>query len=279
MHTQPDISDWIGRTEIATDRIDLRPAMLMQSVVPSDHVLHEGAKLPPLWNWLYFHSPSPLEQLGRDGHAAKGGFLPPTDLPRRMWAGGRFRFHGDLCIGDQVTRRSEILNITPKTGRSGRLCFVTVGHHYIRDDQTLWHEEHDIVYRDDPLPDQPAPLPMPAPTGPDVSETITPSIVMLFRYSALTFNGHRIHYDRSYVREVEGYPDLVFHGPLTATLLAGIAQRCSDTRMVAFDYRAVAPLFDTAPFQISAKRDADGATAWATTPQGALAMQATARFE
>lgn len=273
-----NLSDWIGATQQVTDRLDPGPARLMQSIVPVSARFQSGAPLPPLWNWLYFHDPAPLDQLGRDGHASKGGFLPPVPLPRRMWAGGRFEFPGDLYIGDDVTRRSTIQQVTPKTGRSGPLCFVTVEHRYMRSGETVWREEHDIVYRTDPVPGQPAPKPTAPPRDFTDQETITPSVVMLFRYSALTFNGHRIHYDRQYCREVEGYRDLVFHGPLTATLLAEFATRGSSARMVSFAYRAVSPLFDTAPFRIFLNRKADETHAWACTPSGDLAMEAWARF-
>lgn len=270
-----NLSDWIGRSETVTDTLDLRPAQLMQSVWPTPDRFEIGSPLPPLWCWLYFHQPAPLDQLGRDGHPRKGGFLPPVPLPRRMWAGGRFEFHGDLRIGEAITRRSTLLDVAPKQGKSGPLCFVTVEHRYQRDTRTVWREEHDIVYRADPAPDQPTPKPVRAPANPAYRETVTPSPVMLFRYSALTFNGHRIHYDRPYARAVEGYPELVFHGPLAATLLADLCRRSGGARMRAFEYRAVAPLFDTQPFDICWRKGA----AWAQTHENTLAMQAAARFE
>jgi len=276
--TGPDPREWIGREEAAEDTIDRRPAYLMQSILPVRRRFGPGDPLPPLWNWLYFQVPAPLDQLGRDGHPEKGGFLPPVSLPRRMWAGGKFAFNGPLRIGDVVIRRSKILKVEPKTGRTGRLCFVTVEHRYVRDDEVVWREEHDIVYRDNPEPGQPAPAPIPAPERFTDRETVTPSPVMLFRYSALTFNGHRIHYDRGYCRDVEGYPDLVFHGPLAATLLADFAERKSDGQLARYSYRAVSPLFDAQPFEIFLDRK-DGATnAWACTPSGALAMTAEAVF-
>ncbi|MBY6048433.1 MaoC family dehydratase N-terminal domain-containing protein [Vannielia litorea] len=276
--TAPALESWVGRTETAEDTLDLRPARLMQSILPHSAPLQTGDVLPPLWNWLYFHQPAPLDQLGRDGHPKKGGFLPPVDLPRRMWAGGRFEFPGDLRIGEAVQKRSEILKVAQKEGRSGRLCFVTVEHRYLQGGETLWREEHDIVYREDPAPGQPKPAPAPAPEAFTEQEVVQPSIVMLFRYSALTFNGHRIHYDRPYCREVEGYPDLVFHGPLTATFLADFARRKSEGRMESFSFRAVSPLFDTADFGIYLSQN-DGLTeAWACTPEGHLAMKAEARF-
>ena len=274
----PVLEDWIGRTAREHDTLDPRPARLMQSVLPTGAPLERGDLLPPLWNWLYFHDPAPLDALGRDGHPRKGGFLPPVPLPRRMWAGGRFEFPGDLRLGDEVERRSEILEVAPKVGRTGPLCFVTVEHRYVQGGRTRWREEHDIVYREDPSPDRPAPAPVAAPERFTDRETVSPSIVMLFRYSALTFNGHRIHYDRQYARDVEGYPDLVFHGPLTATFLAGFAARRSAGRLATFGYRALSPLFDTAPFDIFLAREGNATTAWASTPEGHLAMRAEATF-
>ncbi|MCB2011999.1 MAG: MaoC family dehydratase N-terminal domain-containing protein [Geminicoccaceae bacterium] len=274
----PALEDWIGRTEVHRDTLDARPANLMQSLLPVGVELAPGDALPPLWNWLYFHAPSPLDALGRDGHPKKGGFLPPVELPRRMWAGGRFEFAGDLRIGDDIVKKSKILKVAPKTGRTGPLCFVTVEHRYTRSDQTIWREEHDIVYREDPSSDQPKAKPVAPPETITDRETINPSIVMLFRYSALTFNGHRIHYDREYARNVEGYPDLVFHGPLTATFLAEFTKRKSAGRMATFSYRAMSPLFDTRPFNIFLGRGDGHTTAWACTPEGHLAMQAEATF-
>jgi 3-methylfumaryl-CoA hydratase len=275
--TAPDLSAWVGREERVADMLDPRQARLMQSILPTDDTFAPGAPLPPLWNWLYFHVAPPLDQLGRDGHAKKGGFLPPVDLPRRMWAGGRFWFDGDLCIGDAVERRSTILKVAPKEGRSGNLCFVTVGHEYLRAGIVVWREEHDIVYREDPKPGAPTPTPQPPPERFDRREVVTPSLVMLFRYSALTFNGHRIHYDRQYAREVEGYPDLVFHGPLTATFLADFARRAAgETRLTRFSYRALSPLFDTQPFEMRLSYGQDKMELCAVTPEGGLAMTAEA---
>lgn len=272
------LQGWIGRTETQRDVLDLRQVNLMQSILPLGAPLGTGDALPPLWNWLYFHAPAPLDQLGRDGHPKKGGFLPPVPLPRRMWAGGRFEFLGDLRIGDDIVKHSKILKVAPKVGSTGPLCFVTVEHRYQREGQTLWREEHDIVYREDPSPDQPKAAPVAPPEAHTDRETVTPSIVMLFRYSALTFNGHRIHYDRDYARNVEGYRDLVFHGPLTATFLAEFANRQSAGRLSGFTYRAMSPLFDTKPFDLFLNREGAKTSAWACTPDGHVAMQATATF-
>lgn len=273
------LSDWAGRREEARDLLDLRQARLMESILPAPHPLAPGAAVPELWHWIWFHEPQPLDSLGRDGHPERGGFLPPVPLPRRMWAGGRFWFHGDLPLEAPAVKRSVIASVREKKGRSGPLCFVTVRHEIGPEEgPAAVTEEHDIVYRSDPAPGAPAPEPAAPPQGATLREVVTPSPVMLFRYSAVTFNGHRIHYDRDYCRETEGYPSLVFHGPLTGTLLAALARRMGGRPLARFSFRAVAPLFDDAPFAICARPEGDGARLWAETPGGALAVEAEAAW-
>lgn len=273
------LREWIGRRETHRDTVALGPTSRMEMTLDRDPVLAQGDALPPLWHWLYFLQTARIGNLGRDGHPARGGFLPPVALPRRMWAGSRFGFATPLRIGDIATRTSTIKDVTLKQGRSGALCFVTVHHAFDVDGTAAFWEEHDIVYREDPAQGE-----TPVPTGPvgtdwDVTERITPSEVLLFRYSALTFNGHRIHYDRAYAREVEGHAGLVVHGPLLATLLVDLAQRTSEGAAPrSFTFRAHSPLFDTAPFTLHAGRDGDATTLAAATPGGQLAMQATATF-
>lgn len=276
------LRSWIGRSVEAVDILGPRPARLMQATLDQSPSLGMGDELPPLWHWLYFLDGAPLSELGRDGHARLGDFLPAVDLPRRMWAGGRFAFHAPIRIGEEIRKVSTIKEVALKEGRSGALCFVTVLHELFGGDGGLrLGEEHDIVYREDPAPGASEPAPVAPPDGAAMTETVTPTPVMLFRYSALTFNGHRIHYDRDYAREVEGYPGLVFHGPLTATLLADLAVRqMRGRRLVRFDYRGVRPLLDTAPFAIKARAgDAVGTVeVWAETPDKHLAMTARAAF-
>lgn len=273
------LKKWIGKQETVTDVINPTPARLMQAVVGNTVDISLGAELPPLWHWLYFLSAQLQDQLGRDGHPKLGGFLPPVDLPRRMWAGGRFKFERPLRFGETVTKKSTIISIELKDGRSGPLCFVTVTHSFYVNNTFCFSEEHDIVYREDPSPNAAKPTAVMPPSGATWEITISPDPVMLFRYSALTFNGHRIHYDRQYCREVENYPDLVFHGPLTATLLIGsVFERSSGQYAQSFRFRAIAPLFDTQPFQIKSKTSGEEVTVWAETPDGALAMQATVEF-
>ncbi|MEP0942495.1 MAG: MaoC family dehydratase N-terminal domain-containing protein [Rhizobiaceae bacterium] len=265
---------WIGNTQSATDTLTVEPARLMQATMDHEASLNSGDCLPPVWHWLYFLTGAPMSKLGRDGHAALGEFLPPVALPRRMWAGGRLEFAKPVELGETINKSSSIKDISLKHGKSGALAFVTVRHSYSGPEgDDRFTEEHDIVYREDPKPDAPKPAPVsPSSATPQHSETITPSTVQLFRYSALTFNSHRIHYDRDYCKDVEGYPGLIFHGPLTATLLADLAvRRIGGKPLKSFSFRAVAPLFDNAPFTIH--HDGEG-TVWAETPEGGLAMKA-----
>ena len=272
-----DLTDWTGRSETATDLLRPFPADALAATLDRDETYPEGAALPDLWHWLYFLPLHRLSESGRDGHAAKGGFLPPVPLPRRMWAGSRFRFLRPLTIGAEATKTSTIARVEPKQGRSGPLCFVTVSHDFRQDGQHCIAEEHDIVYREDPAPGAPAPVAQPAPEGSDFSRTIHPDPVLLFRYSALTFNGHRIHYDQPYATGVEGYPGLVVHGPLLATLLLDLLRRQTDAPVAEFSFRALTTITDTDDFSIhGARRDDGSIRLWARRADGALAMDATA---
>jgi 3-methylfumaryl-CoA hydratase len=270
------LQQWVGKTETAHAPIAAGTAQALAATLDRSDL---PANLPPLWHWIYFWSAAQQAQLGPDGHPARGGFLPPVPLPRRMWAGGRLAFHVALPLDIEATRTSTVKQVDVKKGASGTLAFVTVGHEISVDGTLCVTEEHDIVYRAAPLPGAVAPPAKQAPQDATWSRTITPDPVLLFRYSALTFNGHRIHYDRAYVTEVEGYPGLVVHGPLIATLLADLVRRhLPDATMRSFDFRAVGPLFDTETFTVNGRLDADGIHVhlWAANAHGALAMQATA---
>lgn len=273
------LARWIGKQEEAVDVIDPRTARLMQATLDRTPSLEPGDALPPLWHWLYFPTVVAQKDLGRDGHPKLGGFLPPVDLPRRMWAGGRFGFERALRIGEAAQRRSVIKDVQLKEGRSGPLCFVTVRHEVSAGDVFCFWEEHDIVYREDPKPDAPRPVPPEAPGDFMWKRRVEPDPILLFRYSALTFNGHRIHYDRQYSVEVEGYPGLVFHGPLTATLLFDLLLEQNPGCWVSrYEFRAVSPLFDTAAFDLMGRRDGEIAELWTSNPDGRLAMSAKAEF-
>ena len=274
----PDLQDWIGRSETSNDLILGRRCRAMAALLDREESFQAGDFLPPLWHWLYFWSVVPQSGLGAEGHGKLGGFLPPVDLPRRMWAGSRIRFPRALLIGSDATRHSTVLDVTEKTGRSGRLVFVTVRHVIEAGGDVCIDEQHDIVYREPPAPGAARPEPEPAPADPPWRREVTPDPVMLFRYSALTFNGHRIHYDADYARDVEGYPGLVVHGPLLATLMVDLArQENPEARIEAFEFRALSPIFDTAPFTVAGAPDEDveGAAAdlWIAGPDGGLAMK------
>jgi len=273
------LQQWVGKTEVLHETVRPEVAAALAATLDYPDAPGPGEPLPPLWHWTNFNAVARQSQLGADGHPKRGGFLPPVPLPRRMWAGGRFVFHAPVPIGAAVARTSTIASVSAKEGSTGRLVFVTVRHEISRDGQPAITEEHDIVYRDLPTPGSPTPPPKAAPPGARWSRTIDPDPVLLFRYSALTFNGHRIHYDRSYVTEVEGYAGLIVHGPLIATLLVDLVRRELPQASIAqFRFRALSPLFDTEPFSVCGEPAADGATInlWAQNSRGELAMQAEA---
>jgi 3-methylfumaryl-CoA hydratase len=270
---------WLGRTEQRADLISAAPLNAWAATLDRDDPeALPGSDLPPLAHWLFFLPLARQSEIGPDGHPQRGGFLPPIPLPRRMWAGGRLTFHHALQVGDEVTRTSRIVNVDAKSGRSGALAFVTVRHEISNARGLAIGEEHDIVYRDAPRPGAAAPEPQAAPHDETFSRRIVPDPVLLFRFSALTFNGHRIHYDRRYVTEVEGYPGLIVHGPLIATLLMDLLRReRPDARVQRFAFTAKSPLFDLHPFDVCGRFDGERSVAlWARSHQGALAMQASA---
>jgi 3-methylfumaryl-CoA hydratase len=276
------LQSWVGRQEVARDVVTPAPYVALAATLDHDATRPApGTPLPPLWHWLYFLPVHRRSELGPDGHAQRGGFLPPVALPRRMWAGSRFAFREPIRVGDALTRVSTIESVKEKTGRTGPLVFVTVRHEVTRDGEAApaLVEHHDIVYREAPRPGEAAPPPLQAPTSAAFEARWVPDDVLLFRYSALTFNGHRIHYDRRYATGVEGYPGLVVHGPLLATLLLDLLRTHQpEARVTAFAFRAVRPVFDTASFAVcGAPGDAPGAIhLWVRDGDGLLAMDATA---
>jgi len=272
-------SQWLGAHVEAHDVVTEAPIRLLAATLDRTPGPAETDALRPLWHWLYFLPGERQSNIGEDGHPKRGGFLPPVALPRRMWAGGRFTFHRPLRIGAAISRVSRIDGIESKEGRSGKLVFVRVAHEISDAAGLAIREEQDIVYRDQPPADAP-PVPVkPAPANEQFSRAIVPDPVLLFRYSALTFNGHRIHYDRPYVTGEENYPGLVVHGPLIATLLIEQLQlEHPGARIQSFEFKAVSPLFDTAPFSVCGRVDGKSASLWARGPQGQLAMQASAQL-
>ena len=270
------LEDWIGRTQTRSSTIDLAQANKL-GVTLDRPTPREGDPLPACWHWAWFNDQLPASELGRDGHPKRGGFLPPVPLPRRMWAGGNIEFIQPIVIGQEITKQSTIKQIKNRMGTTGQLCIVAIEHVLSHDGSVCINEIQNLVFREDPAPDQPAPQPPEPPTEAHTYETFKPDPVLMFRYSALTFNGHRIHYDVDYARNVEGYPDLVFHAPLTATMLQSAAENLLQAEMRTFSYRATAPLYCNAEFKICAKHNAGGVIAWAETPDGHQAMIAEAK--
>ena len=271
---------WVGRTESCNDVASAWPvAALAATLDRKDPEPAAGDAIPPGWHWLYFLETAPASELGADGHAKRGGFLPPVTLPRRMWAGGRIEFVRPLRVGEALRRDSEIIAVEPKRGKSGSLVFVTVRHTVLATGATAVIEEHDIVYREAAQPGEPSPPVTRAQAQAEWRREVEAGPVMLFRFSALIFNAHRIHYDLDYVREEEHYPGLVVHGPLQAVLLLDLARREDPRPVKKLVYRAVRPIFHTERFTVNGKRDGgDKAELWIADAAGNLAMAATARF-
>lgn len=279
-----DLQSWVGRIEECEDNVDAghieRVALALDAPVPE-----AGDALPPLWHWALFVKGYPYSGLGADGHPARGGFLPPADDRNRMWAGGRVRFLVPLLVGSPALRRSTIQEVTEKQGRTGKLLFVTVLHEYYQGHVLCISEEQDIVYREPTPPRLEGSVEAPEAQW---SETIHPDATMLFRYSAVTFNGHRIHYDQDYVTREEGYPGLVVHGPLIATRMCQAFINAHDDKTIAaFSYRGLRPLIAPRPFQVAGMLDGTAQTdnhqeqgvarLWAEQ-DGTLAHQAELRF-
>lgn len=279
--TGQDWQAWVGRKEMIRERIAPERVAALAATLDIEGESSAGGVLPPGWHWIFFNPFVRRSGLGADGHPKRGGFLPPVPLPRRMWAGGRLSYDKPLTLGGEAVRESTIRKVESKSGRAGNLVFVTVGHTIACDGVLCIREEQDIVYREAAAPGTKAPAPSAAPTDATWSEDVGPDTVLLFRYSALTSNGHRIHYDQEYARREENYPDLVVHGPLTATLLQGFAARHAGKPLRTFEFRGMSPLFVSSSFKLEGKMAEGGAPVldlWARGPNGELAMRASAGF-
>jgi 3-methylfumaryl-CoA hydratase len=282
MADMTDYSAWIGRSEERRDTVTAGPLDRLSATLDRDDAAFaDGDTVPPLGHWLFFLPDARQSEIGPDGHPRRGGFLPPVhELPRRMWAGSRLTFPGAIRIGDRIVRRSTIASVRQKEGASGPLVFVTVRHEIGRDGESVAIvDEHDVVYRGLEAPAVKLERHKAEPGA--WRRTLRPDPVLLFRYSALTFNGHRIHYDRDYVTGVEGYPGLVVHGPLIATLLMDLLRRhAPERRIEEFSFRAVSPLFDSNEMSFNASPpDGEGVVKlWAANHEGDLAMTAEARL-
>ncbi len=277
-----DMREWIGREQHQADEITIPPLVALSATLDrKDPAPRVGDPLPPFWHWLFFLPHALTGELAADGHTPTGGFMPPVGLPRRMWAGSQVTFLQAPRVGETVQRHSRIADVTVKSGATGRLVFVAVQHDIHTPRGLAIRETQDIVYR------EPATLGAATATAPSAnaavpeatfSRVITPDPVLLFRYSALTFNSHRIHYDRRHAMDVEGYPGLVVHGPLLATLLLDLLRReRPDAEVREFTFKARRPLFDTAPFSVHGRADsATQFTLWALDADGHVAVQASA---
>ncbi len=279
-----DLKAHVGRRESATDTVTAAPANLLRLTFGRDEPeLGPGDVLPPGWQCLYFLPRFAPDALRPDGSPRDTGVVPPMPLPRRMFAGERFRFHRPIRIGDAVRRETELADISVKSGGTGTLVFATVVQRIFTPEGLAIEEERRTVFREEVKAGErnQAPRREPAPDDVPWRRNITPDPVLLFRFSALTFNSHRIHYDRPWATEREGYPALVVHGPLTSTLLIDFARDHGDGRpILSYETQARAPLFDTAPFELRGRPAADGRTAqlWAVTPEGTVAMSARAEL-
>lgn len=290
---KPELEQWVGRSQSLTAVIDAVQVRQLAATLNDAPRLQDPAQapLPAGWHWAYFNPLEVQSRLGDDGHPRRGEFLPPVDLPRRMWAGSRLNWTRAFTVGSTVTRATRIASVERKSGRSGAMVFVTLAHRYDDQDGQILDEEHDIVYRDWPGAGERsalADLGARARAGEHAFEragthqqTLCADSVMLFRYSAATFNGHRIHYDIDYCRKVEGYPGLVVHGPLIATLLLGFVENTlAKGRFIrSFDFRAKRPTFDLGPFHLHAAAEADaGIGIWSTNNVGEVGLDAQVRF-
>ena len=274
------LRQWIGRTQEASDIVTaqlvkgLRATLFQEVGEPKT-----GDIAPFTVHWCLAQPVFPMSELGPDGHPARGGFLPPVPLPRRMWAGGELEIIDPLQVGDEAKRTSRISDVSVKTGSTGALCFVAVEHVIASPRGVAIRERHDIVYREMTSGTAAAPKAPSPPPSAKHRETHVSDPVLLFRYSALTFNGHRIHYDRDYVTKVEGYPGLIFHGPLQAALIVELAAKLSGGKPPKrFSYRGLQPLFEGGQFSVNANDNAGGMELWIANPDDQPTMKGTATW-
>ncbi len=273
-----DFSAWVGRTEQVADPMSWVQAQAAQAMLDeTGAALAAGDALPLPWHWFHFLPRAPQARLDADGHPQRGGFLPPIPYPRRMFAGARIQVHQPLRVGVPALREGRIDKVVIKHGKTGALAFVTVAYRFLQDGQLCLEEQQDIVYREAGAP-VPAPVAAALPPAPASSwqRSVQPDTRLLFRFSALTFNAHRIHYDRAYAQQVEGYPGLVVHGPLTAVLLLQLVRQSTPRAVRAFSFRGVAPLFDLGPVHLLGTPEGDTVNLQALGPDGQAALLASA---
>jgi len=273
---------WVGKQETREDDITLFPAQALAAALDDPEVPQKGDSLPPFWEWMYFLPTPSASATGRDGHPDKGGFLPPVPLPRRMWAAGEVECHEPLIIGSPAKRISTIDSVDLKEGSTGTLVFVNVRHEIEQNDRLCIRQVQNIVYREQPSERAALPTGKPAPQDAQFARSVQANPVLLFRYSALTYNGHRIHYDRDYAVNEELYPALVVHGPLLVTLLLDLKRRkLPQAQLKSYTFRAVRPTFDNQTFSLAGKQDGTALSLWSADEDGYLGMsiQATLASE
>ncbi|PID44503.1 MAG: acyl-CoA dehydrogenase [Proteobacteria bacterium] len=273
------LKTWEGNQETQEDDITLFPARALAAALDHDRLPEKGDELPTFWEWLYFLPTPKASATGADGHPSKGGFLPPVPLPRRMWAAGEAEIHKPLIIGEPASRTSTILSVDLKQGSTGTLVFVNVKHDISQKGSLCISQIQNIVYREQPAEAAPLPRGKEPSVSPLWSKTIKADPVLLFRFSALTYNGHRIHYDRPYSTDEELYPALVVHGPLLVTLLLDLKQsRAPDQTIRKFTFRALRPTFDVNPFQVQGVLEGKNLQLWSVDNENALCMKLDAEI-
>jgi 3-methylfumaryl-CoA hydratase len=272
------LKKWVGKSQRVHDAISLPAVKRIRDFYSLSPDVADGDALMELWHWFFFNMSFPPERMGTDGHLEPGDFLPPIALPRRMWGGSRLRFLRPFVAGRDAEKVSRVVSVDLKEGSTGQLGVVRVAHDILQDGELCLSEEQDIVYRQ-AASGSPSQAGGPAcPEGATHRQVIAPNPVMLFQYSALTYNAHRIHYDRDYATGIEGYGGLVVHGPLIASLLAQFAREIVQKPLKTFSFRGLSPLLDDEAFTLEAKESSETLDLWVRQPQGGQAMQASATF-
>lgn len=275
--TLAQLQSWIGNSQTQHSDLPSFPAQALAGAIDSKLSPGAGSPLPLPWQWLYFLDPTRREGTGDDGHPQKGGFLPPVPLPRRMWAAGAMTINQPLILGEPTDKTTTITSVEAKTGRSGPLVFVNLQHEFSQGGALCISEEQNLVYREAPAERTPLPPGESPKADAEFTREIDPDPVLLFRYSALTYNAHRIHYDRDYAVNTELYPALVVHGPLLATLLPQLAgHRFPGLQINTYKFKAVRPTFDNRPFTLCGKRSDHQLDLWSVDHDGFICMQAAA---
>ena len=272
-----ELQAWVGKSQTTHSDLPRFQAEALAAAIDATATPNIGDSLPLPWHWLYFLDPVRRDGTGDDGHPQKGGFLPPVPLPRRMWAAGKLEVTKPLTLGLAAEKASVITSVEEKDGRSGKLVFVNLRHEFRQAEKLCITEQQNLVYREAPQERNPLPAGKKIDSEPQFTRKITPDPILLFRFSALTYNAHRIHYDRAYAVNEELYPALVVHGPLLATLLLNLAyENLPNARIETFSFRAVRPTFDSQPIQLCGRRSGNQLLLWSEDHEGYCCMKAEA---